>query len=53
MGMKVPTGFLTPSARDPVTFVLAAVVLAVIGAAATLVPARATAIDPARALQAE
>ncbi|MGH7512024.1 MAG: ABC transporter permease [Gemmatimonadales bacterium] len=42
------------SATDPVTFVLAAVVLAVIGAAATLVPARrATAIDPARALQAE
>jgi putative ABC transport system permease protein len=42
------------SATDPVTFVLAAVVLAVIGAAATLVPARrATAIDPARALQAD
>jgi len=42
------------SATDPVTFVLAAVVLAVIGAAATLVPARrATAVDPARALQAE
>jgi putative ABC transport system permease protein len=42
------------SATDPVTFVIAAVVLAVIGAAATLVPARrATTIDPARALQAE
>jgi predicted permease len=42
------------SATDPLTFVLAAVVLAAIGALATLLPARrATAIDPARALQAE
>lgn len=42
------------SATDPVSFVLAALVLAAMGALATLVPARrATAIDPARALQAE
>ena len=42
------------SATDPVSFVLAALVLAAIAVLATLVPARrATAIDPARALQAE
>jgi len=42
------------SATDPLTFVLAALVLGAIGALATLVPARrATGIDPARALQAE
>jgi putative ABC transport system permease protein len=42
------------SATDPVSFVLAALVLIAIGLLATLVPARrATAIDPARALQAE
>jgi hypothetical protein len=42
------------SATDPATFVIAAVVLALIAAVATLVPARrATAIDPARSLQAE
>jgi putative ABC transport system permease protein len=42
------------SATDPVSFMLAALVLAAMGVLATLVPARrATAIDPARALQAE
>jgi putative ABC transport system permease protein len=42
------------SATDPLTFVLAAVVLAGISLCATLLPARrATAIDPARALQSE
>ena len=42
------------SATDPLTFVLAAVVLAGIGLLATLLPARrATAIDPARTLQSE
>ena len=42
------------SATDPLTFVLAAVVLAAIGLLATLLPARrATAIDPARTLQSE
>ena len=42
------------SATDPLTFVLAAVVLTAIGLLATLLPARrATAIDPARTLQAE
>jgi putative ABC transport system permease protein len=42
------------SATDPLTSVLAAVVLGGIGLAATLLPARrATAIDPARTLQSE
>ncbi len=42
------------SATDPLTFVLAAAVLAGVAALATLVPARrAMAVDPARALQAE
>ena len=42
------------SATDPVTFLAAAALLVAIAALATLVPARrATAIDPARALQAE
>jgi putative ABC transport system permease protein len=42
------------SATDPATFLAAAAVLAAIAALATLVPAtRATAIDPARSLQAE
>ncbi|HEY7637376.1 MAG TPA: ADOP family duplicated permease [Gemmatimonadales bacterium] len=42
------------SATDPLTFMLAAVVLTAIGALAALLPARrAAAIDPARALQAE
>ena len=42
------------SATDPLTFVLAGVVLAGIGLLATLLPARrATAIDPARTLQSE
>jgi putative ABC transport system permease protein len=42
------------SATDPLTFVSAALVLTAIGALAALLPARrATAIDPARALQAE
>ena len=42
------------SARDPVTLVLAALVLAGIGIIATLVPARrATAIDPLTALRHE
>ena len=42
------------SAVDPLTFVLAAVVLTGVGLVATLLPARrAAAIDPARTLQAE
>ncbi len=42
------------SATDPATFLAAAIVLSAVAALATLVPARrATAIDPARALQAE
>ncbi|HKT59737.1 MAG TPA: FtsX-like permease family protein, partial [Gemmatimonadales bacterium] len=42
------------SATDPITFVLAAAVLAGVAALATLLPARrAMATDPARALQAE
>lgn len=42
------------STTDPLTFVLAAAVLAGVAALATLVPARrAMAVDPARALQAE
>ena len=42
------------SATDPLTFVVAALVLAAISLGATLLPARrATAIDPARTLQSE
>jgi putative ABC transport system permease protein len=59
LGALATTRWLTSqlydtSATDPLTFVLAAVVLAGIGLLATLVPARrATAIDPARTLQSE
>jgi putative ABC transport system permease protein len=41
------------SATDPLTFVLAAVVLGGIGLATLLPARRATAIDPARTLQSE
>jgi putative ABC transport system permease protein len=59
LGALVTTRWLTSqlfdtSATDPLTFVLAAAVLAGIGLLATLLPARrATAIDPARTLQSE
>jgi putative ABC transport system permease protein len=59
LGAIATTRWLSPelydtSATDPLTFVLAAAVLAGIGLLATLLPARrATAIDPARTLQSE